>query len=65
MIVFYILAILIFGFVIVNFILDCKAPQESVEAVLIDKKIESFYVFLNKKSIKNHVISSMRIYSHS
>ena len=39
--VFYILVILAFTFVIVNFILDSKAPKTDVEAKLIDKLVES------------------------
>lgn len=39
--VFYILVILVFTFVIVNFILDSKAPKTDVKAKLIDKLVES------------------------
>lgn len=39
---FYILAILVFAYIIINFILDSKAPKENIKATLIDKKVESF-----------------------
>lgn len=38
----YILVGMVFGYIIVNLILDAKAPKESAEAILVDKYIDSF-----------------------
>lgn len=42
MYLFYILVVIIFGFVIVNFVLDAKAPEEKVKAILIKKSTDTF-----------------------
>ena len=42
MYLFYILVAIIFGFVIVNFVLDAKAPEEKVKAILIKKSTDTF-----------------------
>lgn len=42
MYLFYIFGAIIFGFVIVNFILDAKAPEEKVKAILIKKFTNTF-----------------------
>ena len=41
--VFYIFIILVFGYVIINCILDANSPEEKIWTVLFDKKIESFF----------------------
>ncbi len=42
MTIFYILVGMVFGYIIVNLILDAKALKESTEAILVDKYIDSF-----------------------
>lgn len=42
MYLFYILVAIIFGFVIVNFVLDAKALEEKVKAILIKKSTDTF-----------------------
>lgn len=42
MYLFYILVVIIFGFVIVNYVLDAKAPKEKVKAILIKKSTNTF-----------------------
>ena len=42
MYLFYIFGAIIFGFVIVNFVLDAKAPEEKVKAIIIKKSTNTF-----------------------
>ncbi len=42
MTIFYILVGIAFGYIIVNLILDYKAPKESIKSVLVDKYIDTF-----------------------
>lgn len=52
---FYILVIIIFSYVIINFILDNTAEKEEKDAVLIDKIIDSF-VDSNNILTENYVL---------
>lgn len=49
--IFIILCLLAFSYVIINFILDSISPISEVEAILIDKNIETTY---QEKSIVNN-----------
>lgn len=52
---FYILVIIIFSYVIINFILDNTAEKEEKNAILIDKIIDSF-VDSNNILMENYVL---------
>lgn len=52
---FYILVIIIFSYVIINFILDNTAEKEEKDAVLIDKIIDSF-IDSNNILTENYVL---------
>ncbi len=55
MLLFYILVIIIFSYVIINFILDNTAEKEEKNAILIDKIIDSF-VDSNNILMENYVL---------
>lgn len=55
MILFYILVIIIFSYVIINYILDNTAEKEAKEAILVDKIIDSF-IDSNNTLIENYVL---------
>lgn len=52
---FYILVIIIFSYVIINFILDNTAEKEEKDAILIDKIIDSF-IDSNNILTENYVL---------
>lgn len=52
---FYLLVIILFSYVIINFILDNTAEKEEKDAVLIDKIIDSF-IDSNNILTENYVL---------
>lgn len=54
--VFYIFIILVFGYVIINCILDSNSPEEKIWTVLVDKKIE-FFFDANNVMCESYVLS--------
>lgn len=43
MIMFYILIGIVVGYIVINLILDFNSPKKSIETILIDKYIDTFF----------------------